>query len=120
MNEQELFNDLLSKILVVTNRCYQDVVAGNYETINEDIENRGRLLGIIESLQERLIIKGNNSPKFAAYNNQVNQVISKIQYLDEEMTKLMEEARNKTQNQIAKAFKNKENLKGYNLNKLNR
>lgn len=84
------------------------------------LDNRERAIAISETMSERMSLEHKNAEPEAVkkVNNQVNQLINKIHSLDESITMYLQAEKTKTQNEIAKTFKNKENFSGYNLNKI--
>lgn len=120
MNELSLLNNLIESVVRLTQKSLTDAQNSNFDKIDYYIEERGKALTIIELMLEKLNINPvyNNSETITQYNNQLNQLVSLIHQSDEQLVKYLQEESIKTQNQIAKTFKNKENLKGYNLNDL--
>jgi hypothetical protein len=111
----------LEKAYQLTTQALKLVQEQDFEKLHLVLDNRERAVGIIQSLSEKLSLYSNNtdSPEaFQEYNNQVNQVIEKIGAMDDIITSCLEHEKNKTQFEIAKTFKNKENFKGYNLNNI--
>ena len=111
----------LEKAYQLTTQALKLVQEQDFEKLHLVLDNRERAVGIIQSLSEKLSLYSNNtdSPEaFQEFNNQVNQVIEKISAMDEIITSCLEHEKNKTQFEIAKTFKNKENFKGYNLNNI--
>lgn len=113
--------NFLEKAYQLTREALKLVQDRDFEKLNSVLDNRERAVGVIQSLSEKLALykTNNQSPKsFEEFNNQVNQVINKISAMDEIITSCLEHEKNKTQFEIAKTFKNKENFKGYNLNNI--
>ncbi|MFT6630723.1 MAG: aspartate/tyrosine/aromatic aminotransferase [Bacteriovoracaceae bacterium] len=111
----------LEKAYQLTTQALKLVQEQDFEKLHLVLDNRERAVGIIQSLSEKLSLysKNTDSPEaFQEYNNQVNQVIEKISAMDDIITSCLEHEKNKTQFEIAKTFKNKENFKGYNLNNI--
>ena len=82
----------------------------NYEAALSILDNRARVVNIILHLDEQYGL-----PKD---NNQLNQLLSEITQMDQQIHDLLSHEKMITQNEIAKTRKNKENFKGYNLNDL--
>lgn len=118
MQEIELLNNLLESTVKLTNQLMTEVINSNFDQLDYLVEQRGKALTIINHLTEKLHMKTNlkNSKTITLYNDQLSQLIAMIEQSDEILLNYLNEESVKTQNQIAKTFKNKENLKGYNLN----
>ena len=118
MNELDLLNNLIESVVKLTQQSLADAQNSNFDRIDSYIEERGKAIDIITFLLEKLNINPtyNNSVTITQYNNQLNQLVELIKKSDHDLVKFLEEESTKTQNQIAKTYKNKENLKGYNLN----
>ena len=119
---QELQNevmDMLDKAYALTRDALKQVQEKEFEVLLNTLDNRERAINIINSLSEKLFLysKNPNAPKsIIDFNNQVTQVIEAINNMDEVITKCLVHEKEKTQFEIAKTFKNKENFRGYNLN----
>ena len=112
--------DFLDKAYQLTQQALKAVQDKDYDKLNTILDNRERAINIVNSLSENLALhyKNANQDIVNGINNQVSQIINKIESLDEIIASCLEFEKNKTQFEIAKTFKNKENLKGYNLNNL--
>jgi len=112
--------EFLEKAYELTTMALKLVQKQDIDKLNEVLANRERVINIMESLSERLSLhQKNQDPNLVeAFNNQVNQVITKISTMDEIIMDCLEHEKSKTQFEIAKTFKNKENFKGYNLNNI--
>ena len=117
---QNSLMEFLEKAYELTTLALKLVQKQDIEALNNVLANRERAINIMESLSERLSLHQKNAdPKHVeAFNNQVNQVITKIANMDDIIMDCLEHAKSKTQFEIAKTFKNKENFKGYNLNNI--
>lgn len=118
---QDSLISYLEKAFELTRQALKAVQSQEYVKVNEILDNRERAVNIIQSLSEKLALYGKNkdTPKsLIDFNNQVNQVIDQISKMDIIIESCLEHEREKTQLEIAKTFKNKENFKGYNLNNL--
>ena len=120
IDTQNSLIEFLEKAYELTTLALKLVQKSELDQLNEVLENRERAINIIESLSERLSLHQKNADPLhvEAFNNQVNQVISKIANMDDIIMSCLEHEKTKTQFEIAKTFKNKENFKGYNLNNL--
>ncbi len=112
--------DFLDKAYLLTQEALKAVQVKDYNKLNVILDNRERAINIVNSLSENLALhyQKANPQLVKEINNQVTQIINKIASLDEIIESCLEFEKNKTQFEIAKTFKNKENLKGYNLNNL--
>lgn len=117
---QEQLIEFLEKAYELTQLGLKLVQNKEYEQLSEVLDNRERALNVITSLSEKLsLYKGQADPKtLIQFNNQVNLVIERIANMDTLITTCLNHEKEKTQFEIAKTFKNKENFKGYNLNNL--
>ena len=120
LETQNTLIDFLEKAYNLTTQALKLVQNNQFEELNQVLNNRERIINIIDSLSEQLALhQRNREPsEYEAFNNQLNQVIQKIQSIDEIITNCLEHEKNKTQFEIAKTFKNKENFRGYNLNNI--
>lgn len=120
MKELKLLSHLMENVVRITEKCYQEVLSENYDHIDENFELRGKMIDIILTIQENLSSAPTmkNSKVVQEFNNQFNQLVDYIHEVDNEILLNLEKERSKTQIQIAKTFKNKENFKGYNLNNI--
>lgn len=93
---------------------------GRFDELIPLLDNRERAIAIAETMSERMSLEQTQQTEeqINKTNNQVNQLINKINSLDESITMYLQAEKMKTQNEIAKTFKNKENFKGYNLKKI--
>jgi len=112
--------DFIEKALLLSADCLNHIANDNAEKLLETLENRDRVINIINSLHENVTLEQTqiNSEYNDEFNNQLNQLITVINQIDEKVLTYLHEEREIVQNEIAKTFKNKENLKGYNLNSL--
>ncbi|MBD64106.1 MAG: hypothetical protein CME62_02790 [Halobacteriovoraceae bacterium] len=112
--------EFLEKAYQLTINALKEAQNGEFDKLNNTLENRKRAINIIDSLSQQLALHqknpDHNKELAEQFNNQVNQVINKINSVDEIMMACLEHEKSKTQFEIAKTFKNKENFKGYNLN----
>lgn len=112
--------EFLQKAYELTTSALKLAQEKEFEQLNIVLENRERVINIIDSLSQQLSLYQKNADQELVnkFNNQVSQVINKINTIDEIMTECLEHEKSKTQFEIAKTFKNKENFKGYNLNSI--
>lgn len=120
-NEKNLL-DFLEKAYELTVSAQKCAREENFDELITILDNRERAIAIAQTMSERMSLEhSTQEPETVAkINNQVNQLINKIQSLDESITMYLQAEKSKTQNEIAKTFKNKENFSGYNLNKTDR
>lgn len=112
--------EFLTKAYELTTQALKFAQNQDFDSLFETLENRERAISIAQTMSERLALEQTKMDKrlVTEMNNQVNQIIEKIASMDDIITMCLTEERNKTQVEIAKTFKNKENFKGYNLNKV--
>lgn len=116
---QEVFLKALRTADEMSEECIRLLKAKKYEAALNVLDNRGRVVNIILHLDEQLRLSPNEVDSSSpSENNLVNRLISSINRNDEEIFDLLTHEKLLTQNEIAKTRKNKENLKGYNLNNL--
>jgi uncharacterized membrane protein YqiK len=109
--------DFTQKAYEISKKCVVLCDSGNAAEVVKLIDEREKILSIIQSLQERLALyeKEDYDDEF---NENLSEVIQSIIKKDDYIvSKLMDEQKN-VQTEIAKVYQNKENLKGYNLNNL--
>ena len=94
--------------------------AKDFDQLVKVLDNRERAINIVQSMSENLALHQKNKEQetYIDFNNQVSQVIDKIHSIDEIVMTCLAHEKEKTQFEIAKTFKNKENFRGYNLNKI--
>lgn len=112
--------EFLDKAYQLTRLALKQVQEKNYDQLNTLLDNRERALNIVQSLTEKLALYQENSKtpiaSITEFNSHVNLIIEKIANIDDIITSCLTHEKEKTQFEIAKTFKNKENFKGYNLN----
>lgn len=117
-----LLTDLIEKAVKISQECVKQVNTGDFESLDGLIKQREKVISVISTVHERLTLEQNSlkdkgqREDAILYNNQLNLLLNKISEFDDFIVTKLDEERDKTQIEIAKAFKNKENLKGYNLN----
>src|SRR5690606_5019266 len=84
-----------------------------FEALQKKLDERDRIIKILSTITNKmnLVQIENQFPQF-------NQIISKIQKYDEQITTDLISLKNSVHLEIAKTFKTKENFKGYNLNNI--
>ncbi len=121
-NHYALLTDLIEKAVKISQECVNQVNMGDFEALEDLIKKREKVISVICTVHERLTLEQtslkNEGHKEDAvlYNNQLNLLLGKISEFDDFIVSKLDEEKDKTQIEIAKVFKNKENLKGYNLN----
>ena len=118
---QEQLINFLEKAYELTTLSLKAAQEGRFEELVDLLDNRERAINITQSLSERLSLhqsQSENPDIVVEFNNQVNQVIKNIVKMDNIITECLEHEKNKTQFEIAKTYKNKENFRGYNLNNI--
>ncbi len=120
--------DFMDHIMVSSRRLQRATLRGDMDTIEFESNNRERLINIIEQIQftieERLNAFSTQesimelTPVLNAWANDLGLWYEKVGALDDETTQGLEELKEETQREIAVVYKNKEGLKGYNLNSL--
>lgn len=116
---QKQLIDFLTKAYELTQLALKLVQNKEFEKLSEVLDNRERALSVITSLSEKLSLYNKTDSKaLIKFNKQVGLIIEKIANMDAIITSCLNHEKEKTQFEIAKTFKNKENLKGYNLNRL--
>jgi hypothetical protein len=112
-NKLLLINELVIKIYDITLECLDQSEKGEVEKVTALLDDREKIIQVIDKLSKDEIVQNNNE-----ILTQLNQVISKIQEKDQVIITNLASLKDKLHFEIAKVFKTKENLKGYNLNKL--
>ena len=117
---QENLISFLDKAYELTKKSLKLAQAKNFDELVKVLDNRERAINIVQSMSENLALHQKNKEEetYIAFNNQVSQVINQIHGIDDIVMTCLEHEREKTKFEIAKTFKNKENFKGYNLNKV--
>lgn len=117
---QENLLQFLEKAYELTVESLKLAQNKNFEKLIEVLDNRERAINIVHSMSENISLeqKGKDPKQFEKFNNQVNRFTNQIQSLDDIVMTCLESEKEKTKFEIAKTFKNKEDFKGYNLNKV--
>ena len=118
---QDQLITFIEKAYELTSLALKAAQEKRFEDVISLLENRERAINITQSLSEKLALHQSNSKDVdlvVQFNNQVNQIIDKVYKMDDIITECLEHEKNKTQFEIAKTYKNKEDFKGYNLNRI--
>jgi len=123
MTKQELEKNIfktLTGAYEISVHCLKLIRSNNIEELLPALENRERAINIAQSFSENLSLYQTTNPRDVdeSFNNQLNQLIKKISSLDGIIINYLTHEKNKTQFEIAKTFRDRENFKGYNLNNL--
>ncbi len=121
INTQKEFVDILTKAYQLTREALTLAQTGEVNKLNRTLDNRERVFSIAETLSERLALHFKTNPNkdlINEFNVHTARIIDQINQIDSLITDVLENEKNKTQFEIAKTHKNKENFKGYNLNNL--
>jgi hypothetical protein len=109
------------KALEVTQKILMYCDENEFEKVAIALADRESLINIINKLSNSLNedMKTNKcSDKESQIRESLVKVIEDIRKLDDKILLRLQNAKEDTQIEIARAFKNKENLKGYNLSSL--
>jgi hypothetical protein len=119
--------DLLESVYKISMKIFKSASNGAIDEVAYQSENRERLINILESVQTQAETSINKITDFAdfelmlvirSWREDVNYWIDKIRNVDSNTTVLLEQLKEEATIEIASVYKNKENLKGYNLNNL--
>ena len=113
--------EFLDKAYKLTTEALKAVQDKEFEELNDILSNRERAVNIVLSMSERLSLHQKeitHTEEVIAFNNQVSQVLDKINQMDEIITSCLQHEKTLTQSEIADTHKNKESFKGYNLNNI--
>ncbi len=119
-NAHTMLPEFIEKALLLSADCLNHISNDDSDKLLETLENRERVINIIQSLHETVTLEQTqiNSEYNDEFNTQLNQLLTVIAEIDEKVLNYLHEERELVQNEIAKTFKNKEHLKGYNLKSL--
>jgi transcription termination factor NusB len=107
--------DFIEKAYLLTRDAFKEVQNNNFDEVIRILDNREKAINIATTFSERLALYPEQDEVF---NNQLNQVVERINKLDDIISSCLEHEKNKTQFEIGKTYQSKENFKGYNLNKI--
>lgn len=114
---QQKIIDFTKRAYDMTKKCVEHCQADNADEVVTLIEDREKILNIIESLQVKL-----STHEKEDYDEEYNQYLSKIVQSiikkDEFITDSLSKTKKNIKSEIAKVYQNKENFRGYNLNNL--
>ena len=105
-----LFDEFIMKAIVMT----ENILDSNYlETAKLDdfTQNRERLLSVIDQISQQIEWANVGSDE----RNEFNRKIEYIKTLDVKLLAKLQEHKEEVKKEIEQTFKQKENVKGYNL-----
>ncbi len=106
-----LFEEFVTKAIVETERAL-NLEASDIVSIENFMLNRDRLLQIINQISNQIEWETVSDEK----KSTLNRYIDYIKKLDEKLLVKLQSVREEIKGDIEKTFKQKENIKGYNLN----
>lgn len=110
-----------------TVKIYDYAIAGDVAKVEAEMQNRERLISILQKLQDLISINVNGmKPEekrecneiIKAWSSDLSEWIETVSELDTEIVKILDQQKEKTTEEIASLYKNHEKFKGYNLNKV--
>ncbi len=107
----DLFEEYLNKTILETEKILS-LTSNDVAELEIFIQNRDRLLKIVNKIS--LEIQWNNVDELK--REELNRTINFIKKLDEKLIVKLQETRESLRREIELTFKQKENIKGYNLN----
>jgi ribosomal protein L7Ae-like RNA K-turn-binding protein len=119
--------DLLENVYKISVKIFKSASNSEIDEVANQSENRERLINILESVQSQAETSINKISDFTdqdlmlvirSWREDVNYWIDKIRNVDSNTTVLLEQLKEEATIEIANVYKNKENLRGYNLNNL--
>jgi len=119
--------DLLENVYKISIKIFSSASRGMIDEVSSESENRERLINILESVQAQAEATLNKMSDFTdlellmiirSWREDVNYWIDKIRNVDSNTTLLLEQLKEEATIEIANVYKNKESLKGYNLNSI--
>tara|TARA_B100001971_G_scaffold213155_1_gene245524 strand:+ start:115352 stop:115711 length:360 start_codon:yes stop_codon:yes gene_type:complete len=116
MNNQDLFIQALRDAVMMSQQVIECFNKGNTGAALNILENRSRVINIVFHLDEKLQLESQNTPIDEQRERLTLELIQAINTFDDKIQEYLVKEKVITQNEIAKTHKNKENLKGYNLN----
>jgi hypothetical protein len=106
----ELFDDFITKAIVMT----ENIMVEDYKDSNrlsEFTQNRERLMAIIEQISMQI-----QWDEVSLENrHEIDRKIEFIKKIDVQLLTLLQEHKEEIRTEIEQTFKQKENIKGYNL-----
>lgn len=107
----QLFDEFVMKAIVMTEKVLDDHYK-DPEFVSKFTDNRERLLSVIGSISEQ--IEWNEVEE--STRNELNRKIEYIKTLDVKLLTKLQEHQAEVKKEIETTFKQKESLKGYDLN----
>lgn len=107
-----LYIEVLEKIAINAADCRIYMKSGEVNTLMDYLDQRSALINIFKTLKLKI---RNDYPTSNEIDETVNLFLKKMEQFNQEILEFLELEKDKTRVEIAKTFKNKENLKGYNL-----
>lgn len=108
-----LFVDLLEKIAINSSECRERIRKLDTNALLDLLDQRSILINIYKTLQIKISQDYKVEKKFEI---EIDHFFKKIAKFDEEILEYLESEKEKTKIEICRNFKNRETLKGYNLN----
>lgn len=115
----------MDRTISSTVRIFDSAVAGDMNRVESEMENRERLISILQKLQDLVSLNLENMSKedkkesdeiIKAWSQDLANWIETVSELDEEITKVLEQLKEKTTEEISATYQNHNKFKGYNLN----
>lgn len=106
----ELFDDFITKAIVMT----ENIMVEDYKDSNrlsEFTQNRERLMAIIEQISMQI----QWDEVSLESRHEIDRKIEFIKKIDVQLLTLLQEHKEEIRTEIEQTFKQKENIKGYNL-----
>lgn len=113
--EQKIINlyiEVIEKIAINSADCRYYMKSGDIDILMDYLDQRSALINIFKTLKIKI---ANDFPTSVQIDQTVNQFLKKSEQFNQEILTFLDLEKAKTKLEIAKTFKNKENLKGYNL-----
>ncbi len=107
----DLFEEYINKAISGTEKILSEEI-DDPKDLNYFLDNRDRLLQIITKVSNEISWEEIDEDK----KNYLSRNIEYLKKLDEKLIVKLHEYKNSLKNDIEKTFKQKENIKGYNLN----
>lgn len=109
----ELLQELAVEVLDMTERILNLIELQDLDEVLARLDDRNRIINILSILQQ-----GIPTDKIAKEFPQFQGLIAKVCQYDDKITEDLIKLKETVHFEIAKTFKSKENLKGYNLNNI--
>lgn len=112
----EKFTDLFQEFLLKAITLTEEALAREVDDIKltQFTENRDRLYGVIDQISRQIDWQTINADKKEEFNRQIDY----MKKLDEKMLIKLQEYQIELKKEIEQTHRQKENIKGYNLNDL--